>query len=70
MFEFMYAKRIEKEDVMEIVEKYKDNYYLSITYKPNGTLDIFIGSKRAESEVDNADSNWYTRRIVWCDKEK
>lgn len=50
MFEFMYAKKIKKEDVMEIVDKYIDNYYLSITHEPNGALRIVIGDKREESE--------------------
>lgn len=50
MFEFMYAKKVDKDMVMEIIDKYKDEYRLFITQKPNGTLEIFIGSKREESE--------------------
>jgi len=48
MFEFMYAKKIKPDIVMEIIEKYKDDYYLHISYKPNGTTEIFVGSKRSE----------------------
>jgi hypothetical protein len=50
MFEFMYAEKIKKDIVMEVIDKYKDDYYLNITYKPNGTTEIFIGSKRKESK--------------------
>ena len=50
MFEFMYAKKIKKDIVMEVIDKYKDDYYLSISYKPDGTTEIFIGTKREESE--------------------
>ena len=50
MFEFMYAKKIKKDIVMEVIDKYIDDYYLSISHKPNGTTQIFIGSKRKESE--------------------
>ena len=50
MFEFMYAKKIKKDIVMEIIDKYKDDYYLDISHKPNGNTEIFIGSKRKESE--------------------
>lgn len=51
MFEFMYAKKIKKDIVMEVIDKYKDDYYLIISHKPNGTTEIFIGStKRKESE--------------------
>lgn len=51
MFEFMYAKKIKKDTVMEIIDKYNDGYHLLITHKPNGTIEIFIGSKReTESE--------------------
>jgi hypothetical protein len=50
MFEFMYAKKVNKDIVMEIIDKYKDNYYLHITHKPNGDVEIFVGSKRKESE--------------------
>lgn len=50
MFEWMYAKKFEKEDVMEIVDKCKDNYYLDITYNPNGTFGVFIGGKRKENK--------------------
>ena len=52
MFEFMYAKKIKKEDVMEIIDKYKD-YQPIIAYKPNGTLEIFIGGKSKEREDSN-----------------
>jgi hypothetical protein len=50
MFEFMYAKKTKKEEIMEIIDKYKDDYHLFITQKPNGTLEVFIGSKKKESE--------------------
>lgn len=50
MFEFMYAKKIKKDFVMEIIDKYKDDYFVYISYKPNGNTEIFIGSKRKESE--------------------
>ena len=50
MFEFMYAKKIKKDIVMEVIDKYKDDYYLIISHKPNGNTEIFIGSKRKESE--------------------
>lgn len=48
MFEFMYAKKIKVNAVMEIIEKYRNDYHLHITYKPNGTIEIFIGSKRTD----------------------
>lgn len=50
MFEFMYAKKVDKDIVMKVIDKYKDDYYLHISYKPNGSIEIFIGSKREESE--------------------
>ena len=50
MFEFMYAKKIKKDIVMEIIDKYKNDYYLYISHKPNGNIEIFIGGKRKESE--------------------
>ena len=50
MFEFMYAKKIKKDSIMEVIDKYKDDYYLNVTYKPNGITEIFIGSKKKESE--------------------
>ena len=46
MFEFMYAKKIKTDTVMEIIEKYKDSYNILITHMPNGNLEIFIGSKK------------------------
>lgn len=46
MFEWMYAKKIKPDAVMEIIEKYKDDYYLHITHTPKGNLEIFIGSRR------------------------
>lgn len=52
MFEFVYAKRIKKEDVMEIIDKYKD-YQPIIAYKPNGTLEIFISGKSKEREENH-----------------
>lgn len=57
MFEFMYAKKIKKDTIMEIIDKYKDDYYLNITHKPNGTTEIFIGSERNNREVQDANSN-------------
>lgn len=50
MFEFMYAKKVDKDMVMKIIDKYKDDYHLFVTQKPNGTLEIYIGGKRIESE--------------------
>lgn len=50
MFDFMYAKKVDRDIVMEIIDKYKDEYYLDITQKPNGDVEIFVGSKRKESE--------------------
>ena len=50
MFEFMYAKKVDKDIVMEIIDKYKDDYHLIITHNPNGNLEIFIGSKKKEGE--------------------
>lgn len=50
MFEFMYAKKIKKDIVMEVIDKYKDDYYLIISHTLNGTTEIFIGTKRKESE--------------------
>lgn len=49
MFEFMYAKK-SKKILMEIIDKYKDDYYMIIFHKPNGSTEIFIGSKKKESE--------------------
>lgn len=46
MFEFMHANRIKKEDLIEYVDKYKNDYFIYITYKPDGSLEIFIGSKK------------------------
>ena len=46
MFEFMYAKKIKRDIAMEVIDKYKDNYYLDISHKPNGTIEIFIGSNK------------------------
>lgn len=57
MFEFMYAKKIKKDIVMEVIDKYKDDYYLHISHKPNGNIEIFIGSKRTESEEINGNRN-------------
>ena len=54
MFEFMYAKKIKKDIVMEVIDKYKDDYFLSITHKPNGNTEIFIGSKKEEGEEKDA----------------
>lgn len=51
MFEFMYANKIQASALMEIIEKYNSDYHLHITYKPNGIIEIFIGSKRSEVEV-------------------
>ena len=50
MFEFMYAKKIKKDTVMEIIDKYIDDYFMVITHKQNGNTEIFIGSKKKESE--------------------
>lgn len=50
MFEFLYAKKVKKDLVMEIIDKYKDGYYLYITQKPNGDVEIFVGSKRESEE--------------------
>ena len=50
MFEFMYANKIQASAVMDIIEKYKNDYHLHITYKPNGIIEIFIGSKRNEDK--------------------
>ncbi len=54
MFDFMYAKKVDRDIVMEIIDKYKDDYYLHITQKPNGDVEIFIGSKR-----EKKDEGWY-----------
>lgn len=50
MFDFMYAKKIDKDIVMEIIDKYKDEYRLIITHKSNGDVEIFVGSKREKDE--------------------
>ena len=50
MFEFMYAKKVKTDTVMEIIEKYKDDYYIHVTHKPNGNIEILIGGKRSEVE--------------------
>lgn len=50
MFEFMYAKKNKKDIVMEVIDKYKDDYYLCISQKPNGNTEIFICGKREKSE--------------------
>ena len=50
MFEFMYAKKINNDMVNEIIDKYKDDYFLHISHKANGDIEIFIGTKRKESE--------------------
>ncbi len=55
MFEFMYAKKIREDMIMEIIDKYKDDYYVNITYKPNGNMEIFIGSER---EIYKTDGEW------------
>lgn len=48
MIDFMYAKKIKEDIVMEVIDKYKDDYYLNISYKPNGDTEIFIGDKKKE----------------------
>ena len=50
MFEFLYAKKVKKDLVMEIIDKYKDKYNLFITQKPNGNIEVWIGGKRNENE--------------------
>lgn len=52
MFEFLFGKKIEKDSIMDMIDKYKDDYNLLITYKPDGTIEIFIGTKRKESEEE------------------
>lgn len=46
----MYAKKVDRDIVMEIIDKYKDEYRLIITHKSNGDVEIFMGGKRDESE--------------------
>lgn len=50
MFEFVYAKRVKKSMIMAIIDKYKDEYNLFITHKPNGNIEVWIGSKKTENE--------------------
>jgi len=50
MFDFMYAKKVDRDIVMEIVDKYKDEYNLIITHKQNGDVEIFMGSERKKDE--------------------
>lgn len=49
MFGFK-TKEVKKDLVMEIIDKYKDKYNLFITQKPNGNVEVWIGSKRNENE--------------------
>ena len=50
IFEFLYANKIKKDIIMEVIDKYIDDYYIHIIHKPNGNIEIFIGNKRKESE--------------------
>lgn len=49
MFGF-YSKKVKKDLVMEIIDKYKDKYNLFITQKPNGSIEVWLGSKKNENE--------------------
>lgn len=69
MFEFMYAKKIKKDIVMEIIDKCKDDYYMSISHKPNGNTEIFIGRKKNES-ADKAESEDTSNLCNKCANER
>ena len=38
----------------ELLEEYAKDYYVSLEYKPNGQVDVFIGSLRRQ-EVEGSE---------------
>lgn len=46
-FENLKLKRQEEQmSVEQLVDRYADNYYVSIDYRNNGTINIWIGAKK------------------------
>lgn len=42
----LFAKEVDKEQLTEVIEKASEKYYIDVTFKPNGCVEVFIGSER------------------------
>ena len=53
MFElFRNYKCEEPISLKEVIDQYADKYYLDVMYKPNGNVEIFIGSNKTNLEIE------------------
>lgn len=49
MFEqYKIYKVKENMSLEEVIDKYSAEYYINLTFKPNGNVELFIGSEKAK----------------------
>lgn len=57
MFESLFAKKVDKNKLIEIIEKASEKYHVVVTFKCNGDVEIFVGSEREEDEAHDNKEN-------------
>ena len=50
MFEHLFAKKVDGNKLTEIIEKTSEKYHVVVTFKHNGVVEVFVGSKREEGK--------------------
>ena len=55
MFECLFAKKVDKNKLTEIIEKASEKHYVNVTFKLNGNVEVFIGGEREDKTNEGKD---------------